>query len=61
MPAEGDRPGTWNAAWLFVKARRQKTEAGLNEDQLIDRALTASPDAPFEHLLRDALKSMMKP
>jgi Holliday junction DNA helicase RuvA len=30
-------------------------------EKAIDRAITAAPDAPFEHLLRDALKSMMKP
>jgi Holliday junction DNA helicase RuvA len=30
-------------------------------EKAIDRAVKAAPDAPFEHLLRDALKSMMKP
>jgi Holliday junction DNA helicase RuvA len=30
-------------------------------EKAIDRAVKAGPDAPFEHLLRDALKSMMKP
>jgi Holliday junction DNA helicase RuvA len=30
-------------------------------EKAIDRAIAAAPDAPFERLLRDALKSMMKP
>ena len=39
---EGEQPGNWSAAWMFVKYRATQTTEGCTEDELIKKLAPAS-------------------